>query len=218
MSVPWFVRNPDALRVVEEALKARFPTLHVFIEDGTCRVRGTLSIVDAGHEIDRYQLEIALPDDYPASAPRVWETAGRIPRHPDRHTFLDGALCLGTPLSLWIALAGDFSIGGVLDVPVKNFLIGNSLVEQGEPWPHNERSHGAAGLLEHLKELMGTAQPNMAASFLLAMAKGQVTKHSRCPCRSGKKLFKCHSVGFNALRRIPVRVLVQTVALIVDEA
>jgi hypothetical protein len=217
VSVPWFVRNPDALRVVEGALKACFPTLHAFIEDGKCRIRGTLPIVDAGHEIDRYQLEIALPDDYPASAPRVWETADRIPRNADRHVFIDGALCLGTPLSLWIALEGDFTIDKFLNTPVRNFLIGNSLIENGEPWPHSDRSHGAAGLLEHIKELVGTARPGMVASFLKAIAEGRVNKHSPCPCLTGKKLFKCHREGYTALRRIPASVLDQTVQLIVEE-
>ncbi|MFX8778197.1 hypothetical protein ABTM50_20220, partial [Acinetobacter baumannii] len=85
---------------------------------------------------DRYRIDIVLDDDHPARPPRVWETGGRIPRTPDRHVFVDGALCLGTPLALWIALQGDFSLSRVLDGPVRNFLIGNSLVEQGEAWPH----------------------------------------------------------------------------------
>lgn len=217
MTEPWFERNPDALREVEATLRARFPTLHAFIEEGRCRIRGTYAVMDGGREIDRYQLEIALPDDYPSSLPRVWETAKRIERDSDRHAFVDGALCLGTPLSLWIDLRGDFSIERVLDVPVRNFLIGNGLVEEGEKWPHDERSHGAEGLLEHLQELVGTAQPVMAATFLQAIAEGKVTKHSRCPCGSGRKLFKCHRDGFHALRRVPPLMLDETARLILAE-
>jgi hypothetical protein len=217
VSAPWFEQNPEALREVEAMLKARYPTLHAFIEEGRCRIRGTDAVMEGGGEIDRYKLEIALPDDYPGSLPRVWETAGRIKRDPDRHTFKDGALCLGTPLSLWIDLRGDFSVERVLDIPVRNFLIGNSLVEEGEKWPHDERSHGAKGLLEHLQELMGTAQPVMAATFLQAMAAGKVTKHSRCPCQSGRKLFKCHPDGFKALRRVPSHLLEQTARMILSE-
>lgn len=217
MNAPWFEQQPQALREVEATLKAWYPTLHVFIEEKKCRIRGTYAVIDGGREIDRYKLEIALPDDYPRSLPRVWETAGRIKRDPDRHTFKDGALCLGTPLSLWIDLRGDFRIERVLEIPVRNFLIGNGLVELGEPWPHKERSHGARGLLEHFRELFGTGQPVMAATFLQAMAEDKVTKHSRCPCGSGRKLLKCHRDGFDALRRVPSYVLDETAQLILAE-
>ena len=131
--------------------------------------------------------------------------------------FLDGALCLGTPLALWIELKSRFTVESVLDMAIRNFLIGNSLVELGEPWPHGERSHGAAGILEHLRELFGSAQPIMAATFLEAMAMGSVTKHSPCPCRSGRKLLKCHRDGFNKLRRVPSEVLKLTAELILAE-
>lgn len=198
-------------------LRARFPTLHAFIEDGRCSVRGTYALQADGRVFDRYQIEIVLPDDYPSRLPCVWETGGRIPHHPDRHIFLDGALCLGTPLALWTALGGDFTLERVLDIPVRNFLIGTSLVEQGETWPHGERSHGATGMIEHLAELLGTAQPVMIATFLQAVAAGGVTKHSRCPCASGRKILKCHHAGFKALRRIPPDVLDQTAHMILQE-
>jgi hypothetical protein len=217
MTEPWFVNSPEHLAELDAMLRARFPTLHAFIEDGICRVRGTLPLEQNGRVFDRYLIEVILPDDYPLRPPRVWETAGRIPHNAERHTFLDGALCIGTPLALWIVLAGNFTLDRVLDIPVRNFLIGNSLVEQGEPWPHDEFSHGAEGMLEHLSELIGTVRPVMAATFLLAMADGGVTKHSPCPCQSGKKILKCHHAGIKLLRRIPAEVLEQTAHMILKE-
>lgn len=217
MSVAWFERNPHMLSELEAMLRAHFPTLHTFIEDAQCHLRGTLALQTDEGEFDRYSLEIVLPYDYPTRPPRVWETAGRIPRVPDRHVFLDGALCLGTPLALWIELGGDFRLERVLDIPVRNFLIGNSLVEQGESWPHGERTHGATGMIEHLAELLGTASPVMVATFLQAVAAGGVSKHSRCPCASGRKILKCHHAGFKELRRIPTDVLDQTARMILQE-
>lgn len=217
MSAPWFDRNPFVLSELEAMLRARFPTLHAFIEDGHCRVRGTYALQTDARVFDRYQIEVLLPNDYPSRLSRVWETGGRIPREPDRHVFLDGALCLGTPLALWIGLGGDFKLERVLDIPLRNFLIGNSLVEHGEPWPNGERTHGATGMIEHLSELLGTAQPVMVATFVQAVAAGGVSKHSRCPCASGRKILKCHHAGFKALRRIPADVLDQTSRMILQE-
>lgn len=215
MNAPWFEQNTAALEAVEAVLRARFPSLHAFTENGQCRIRGTYAVTEGEQAVDRYQLEMALPD--PRRPPRVWETAERIPRNLDRHVFVDGALCLGTPLSLWIALKGNFSIDRVLDIPVRNFLVGNSLVEEGSEWPHGDRSHGAKGLLQHLQELVGTNHPIMAATFLQAMANRDVSKHSYCPCRSGRKLFKCHKDGFKALSRIPADALNETATLILAE-
>ncbi len=217
MTGPWFIRDPRRLDELEAMLRARFPTLHAFIQDGRCHVRGTLPLLQDRQVFDRYALEIVLPDDYPMRPARVWETAGRIPRVADRHTFIDGALCLGAPIDLWMKLGGDFRLERMLDGPVCSFLLGNSLVEQGEPWSHDERPHGATGLLQHLAELLGTDRPVMIATFLQALAVGGVTKHSRCPCVSGKKILKCHHDGYKALRRIPPDVLEQTARIILEE-
>ncbi len=80
MSAVWFERNTGALPELEEMLRARFPTLHAFIEDGYCHVRGTYALQTGARVFDRYQIEVLLPNDYPSRLPRVWETAGRIPR------------------------------------------------------------------------------------------------------------------------------------------
>jgi hypothetical protein len=106
-------------------------------------------------------LKIALPPDYAASLPLVWETGGRIPRDADRHVF-------------GFKLKGDFSLPAVLDIPVRNFLIGNGLVERGEPWPHGHRSHGVEGVLECYGDLLGTSEPTAIAEFLLAVVNGKV--------------------------------------------
>jgi hypothetical protein len=144
----WFEQNPAAFARLESLLRSRYPTLHAFIVDGECRIRGTLAAVEA----DRYALDIALPGNYPHAMPAVWETSGRIPHEIDRHVFEDGSLCLGAPLALWIQLGGDYSIERVIEGPLRSFLIGNSLVEEGEPWPHGDRPHGAAAWGAHWGE------------------------------------------------------------------
>jgi hypothetical protein len=125
----WFEQDPAAFVQLESQLRAKHPTLHAFIVDGECHVRGTFAAVEA----DRYVLDIALPVNYPHGMPSVWETGGRIPREIDRHIFGDGSLCLGAPLALWIQLKGEYCIERVIDGPLRSFLIGNSLVEEGQP-------------------------------------------------------------------------------------
>jgi hypothetical protein len=76
----WSGQDPAAFGRLDSELRPRYPTLHAFVVNGECRIRGTFSAVEA----DRYVLDIALPDNYPHAMPSVWETGGRIPREIDR--------------------------------------------------------------------------------------------------------------------------------------
>jgi len=205
MSEPWFTRNLGALDELRQTLKARFPTLHVFSDNGAVVVRGMYGV--DGASTDRYNLEIILPHDYPHSLPQVREVAGRIPRTQDRHVNPEGTLCLGVPEQVWIELDGDCSVPKILDGPIRNFLIGNGLFEVGEPWPFGERPHGGAGVLEFYKEQLGTDDPAKVFNFIRALAKGSVRGHWLCPCGSGRILRKCHHTAWVALRSVPKAVL-----------
>jgi hypothetical protein len=212
----WFERNPNALDDLEKTLRSKYPTLHAFIENGECRVRGTYAVLANSDVAERYSLEIALPSNYPHSLPVVWETGGRIPRETDRHVFPDGSLCLGVPLALWVDLRGNFSIENILEILVRNFLIGNSLIEQGEPWPYGDRPHGVAGVLEHYGEFLGTSDPLTIATFLLAIVQEKVRGHWPCPCGSGKIIRKCHKAAVEGLSKLPKEVILGSGNIIID--
>lgn len=212
-TAPWFEREPRALHALETTLQRCYPTLHAFAEDGVCHVQGSIEIVPG----DRYYVDIALPANYPHAAPSVWETANRIPRELERHTFPDGSLCLGTPLSLCLDLQGDFSIEKVIDIALRNFLVGNSLVEEGKPWPYGDRAHGSAGIVEHFGELIGTTDPAAIGRFLLALMDGKVRGHWDCPCGSGLVIRKCHRDAVERLRNSPYGLLRHAAEMMAQE-
>jgi hypothetical protein len=210
----WFEQDAEALDRLESVLRARYLTLHAFVVNGECHVCGTFAAVDT----DRYALDIALPGNYPHAMPVVWETGGRIPREIDRHVFVnDGSLCLGTPLALWVQLGGNYSIERVIDGPLKSFLIGNSLIEEGEPWPYGDRAHGAPGILEHLGELIGTNEPKVVGRFLIDLLKQKVRGHWPCPCGSGRIIRKCHRDGVGTLQKAPPRLVMHAVETIAKD-
>jgi len=43
----WFEQDPAAFGRLESLLLARYPTLHAFIVDGQCRIRGSFAAVEA---------------------------------------------------------------------------------------------------------------------------------------------------------------------------
>lgn len=165
---------------------------------------GTFALLDEDEQNDRYSIDVALPGDYPRSLPSTWETGGRIERVIDRHVFPGtGALCVGVPVELWINLKGDFSIETYLEKAVRPYLIGNSLFEEGQPWPFSESAHGSLGVLEFYERYLGTKNPQVLGRFLLDLLKGRVRGHWLCPCGSDLPLRKCHREQVNLLAKAP---------------
>lgn len=217
MMAPWFEREPEAYEAVRRMLVEKYPTLHARKVGGTVVVKGTLGVSHEGVEVDRYSLEFKLPTDYPKSLPTVWETAERIPREMDRHIYpATGALCLGVAEELWLAMNGDFSLDRVLDIPVRNFLIGNSLVEQGQEWPSGDRSHGTRGILEFYAGLLGVKDERSLLRFLVPYLRGKVKGHWPCPCGSGNILRRCHTDDMKQLNRLPHGLIIHTAELLLE--
>lgn len=213
----WHERESGALAALEALLRQSYPTMHTLVADHAVEVKGTYPVVHEGKEIARYRLRVALPPDYPRSLPLVWETDERIPRIEDRHVNIaNGSLCLGVPAELWIALAGNSSIDRVLDIPVRNFLIGNSLVEAGEKWPYDEWAHGAKGVLQYFGETVGTDDPHIVVRLIDGLIKERVRGHWACPCGSGRIVRKCHADAIAKLRTVPAEVLAHSGLLIIN--
>jgi hypothetical protein len=201
---------------LEQILRRDYPTLHAFKPATAVTVQGTYPVRDAGVVIDRYSLALTLPDNYPHDLPEVREIGGRIPNSIDRHVIPSGALCLGVREELWLTLGGNFSVSRVLDMPVRSFLIGNSLVEQGEPWPAGDRPHGVLGVLEFYEGHLGAKEPLALVKFLVALCQDKVRGHWPCPCGSGAILRKCHKGAVQSLRAVPEPVVANTAMMIFD--
>jgi hypothetical protein len=179
------------LEALQEALLSQFPTLHAFQEDDHVVVRGSIPLISAGREVDRYLINILLADDH--ALPLVWEIGNRIPRIADRHVnTADGTLCLGVPEELWEVWGHDFNLCEYLEGPTRDFLIGNSLVEQGEPWPHGQWAHGSQGICQFYGEKLGTSELTAVYRLLQCLLRERIKGHWDCPCGSGKKLRHCH--------------------------
>lgn len=208
----WHENEPSGLDRLRQTLRARYPTLHARVQGGFVHVAGSFAVLTEDAYQDRYMIDVRLPADYPGSIPDVWETGGRIERTIDRHVFPGtGALCVGVPVELWLNLKGDFSIENYLEKAVRPYLIGNSLFEEGQPWPFNESTHGSFGVLEFCERYLGTTDARVVGRFLLNLLKGKVRGHWPCPCGSGSILRKCHGEQVRALAEVPASILLSSV-------
>jgi hypothetical protein len=87
---------------------------------------------------------------------------------------------------------------------LRNYFIGQALVERGEPWPFGEWRHGLNGMRDYYTEVFGTDDLSKARRYLDCLAAKRVRGHWDCPCRSGKRLRHCHMNLVSELRdKIP---------------
>lgn len=193
MNRRWHEVQPELVDGIRADLRARYPLLHLFInEAGDAQVRGTFPVLSPeGRELDRYQVTIELPADYPDGLPVVREVGGRIPWHEDSHVETDGKACVMIPDDRWRGFPRGAPFRHFLEGPVHNFFLGQSLVARGEKWPFGEWKHGLSGVLQYYRELIGTEDDRTIARFLYVLKKLNFKPHMECPCGSGRKIEKC---------------------------
>jgi hypothetical protein len=176
-------------------LRTNYPDLHVFVVNERVQVRGCFPVVDSGRVLDRFNVEIDLPSDYPRRVPGVREVGGRIPRHIDCHVQSDGRACLFFPEERWRVWPEGSTFLEFLDGPVRGFFIWQSLRSLGADCPFGERAHGELGALEYYTETLGSDDPQFIVGCLDRLSqpgfKG-FRGHWPCPCGSGVRIRNCH--------------------------
>ncbi len=189
----WYEADPTLYAQIVREVKAVYRNLYFSTQDDIVYLKGSFPISDGERVIDRYQIEVEFPLDFPDSLPIVRELGGRIPRNADRHIFKqDDALCLFVAdEASWVCPdRSDFL--GFLDGPVRNFLISQTVFDLTGKWPFGQRSHGAKGLFEFYAEKLAASDVQVVLKLMDLMRKKEIKGHWPCPCGSGKRLRDCH--------------------------
>ena len=148
---------------------------------------------------DTYSVEFHVPPNFPEALPTAREMGGRIP--DTFHKLEGGWLCLGAPTALRMKLTLSPTLPTFVDEFVVPYLFGHSYFVKHGAMPFGELAHGRKGILEYLAELFGGASSSRAYEFLRlgSMKRRDANKHL-CPCRSGRRLGRCHNRRVNHLR------------------
>lgn len=200
-SQSWFMTTPALYERIGTDLRRQFRTLRL-VNDGTkASIKGALPIrASDGTELDRFQIEIELPEDFPKSVPIVRETGGRIPRIPDRHVNFDGTACLFVRDETWRFWGDDSTVTDFIQGPVYQFFLGQIYFETHQTWPFGERNHFARGVAEYYFEELGTRDLFVVRRFLSYLSAPAVDRNSICYCGSSSTLAKCHASKLLFLR------------------
>jgi len=201
MSHLWHRRDPALFEKEKAEVEVNFPELHIRVVGELVLVVGTFPIISTGTVLDRYSVEIELARDHPKSLPSVREVGGRIPWVAERHVNGNGTACVLLPDERWKAWPVGSTLLDFLNGPVRNFFLGQSLVERRGPWPFGQWGHGADGIREYYGELLGTQDAQVIYQYLESLCAKKVKGHWPCPCGSGKRLCDCHMATVQDLRK-----------------
>jgi hypothetical protein len=206
MSKPWFKKYPGRYTQEKEQVKRKYPELSFSEKSPNIVVHGAFPVLgESGEVLDRYQIRIRVPPDFPNEISAVYETGGDIPRSRDRHIENDeGKCCLEIEEEFWIRHGQGYNLTEFLDGPVRSFFADQSYFDEEGIWPHGQRSHGAEGIFEAYEELLGTGDRGVICRWVHLLAQEEVPPQYDCPCGSDSPIDQCHLDLLIQLRdRIP---------------
>lgn len=216
----WYQINPQLLEDLRNELKDRYPSLHVFIENGTVIVRGNFPICDIGGTklIDEFKIEMMVPNTFPEDIPIVREIGGRLPKIVDRHFYMNGKACLFMPEERYKYVPAGMTLMEFIDGPMKSFFIGQISYEQTGKWIFGERAHGVAGIVDYYGEIIGNTNKEIITRLLIYLCKDKVKGHWQCFCKSGEKMRSCHYKQLLEMReRIKPKDAILSLRIMVDD-
>ncbi|MBU0507437.1 SEC-C domain-containing protein [bacterium] len=140
-----------------------------------------------------FSVLITLPDDYPASPPKICETGEQIPREADFHVYpTTGNFCLGAQIEVRRKFAQNPDLLHFVKDQVVHFLYALVYRSWFGKMPWGELSHSGKGILEYYNELFHVSGHKPTLHLLLALHDRVFHRTWMCPCGSGRKLRKCH--------------------------
>ncbi|MBW7475673.1 SEC-C domain-containing protein [Paenibacillus oenotherae] len=180
----------DQYKEVQEC----FPDLVLIPVDHRYFIRGTLQFRAEfmGLEVkESFLIEIELLTTYPHSLPIARELGGRIPK--GFHKFVNGTLCLGTPLAMKITFSKNPTLLGFIKELIVPYLYSYAHYERNNrELPFGELSHNGEGLLEYYMDLFQVSSIDKAMQILYSLSFEKIRGHWPCPCGSNLKIRNCH--------------------------
>lgn len=189
----WYQNNPTLLTDLQNELRAKYPSLHLYLENGIYFIRGNFPILDINQRrIDDFIIEIKIPNNFPEEVPEVRETGNKIPKIADRHFYPSGRACLFLLEERHKYLPNGTTIIEFIEGPIKSFFIGQAGFTQTGKWIFGERAHNEEGIIDYYKNIIGTDDAEIVTRFIEYLSKNKVKGHWECYCGSKKRMRNCH--------------------------
>lgn len=195
----------ELLSLAQDFVATRQNDLVATIEGDEVLLRGAFIVTGAGGPFDAYHIEARFSESFPRSEPKVFETAGRVPRLADRHVYETSGRCCTCVWEEWLSSEPPHTLEAFMQGPVNDYFVSQTHFEKTGEWPYGERSHGRLGVFEACCDLLGIKRDvfeqdiRTCIGLMFYMAEPNLKGHRPCPCGSGGKFRSCHRDRLNDL-------------------
>jgi hypothetical protein len=210
----------EKIRSEFEALKDLYPGLDTLLEikGGFC-IAGNVSIIDSnGWNWATYQIEIRIPNTFPANLPILVETGKKIKRHIDWHISENGVCCVGTPARQYRDMGGQTGLLNWIKLFVIPYLANHAYKVENKKYVDGELAHGAPGIFQDYSSLLNLTSPSeviLKMKYMLGILHPSL--NTKCFCGSGKKYKRCYVTDKSAHHYgIPIRVLQKDLRMLIE--
>lgn len=167
-----------------------------------------------------FEIVMKIPLGYPYEIPTVIEVGNKIDLKYE-HRYINGQLCLGTNSEIILNCNGAITISYLIDAYVIPYLFSYRYYERYNEYPFGDRPHGAMGIVEAWKEVLGVKTVKEAYDIIKYAVLHTYRGHLPCPCNSGKKTRDCHPVNTELLlklnNKLVKKILLEELKIIQDE-
>ena len=175
--------------------------------DGITIVAGQLAFEASADGLasiaDTFEIAIHIPNSYPDTLPRVFETGGKIDALYE-HKFRDGSLCLAVPAEQGLVFRREPSLLGFATNLVVPYLYGYCYSREYGAHPFGERSHGG-GIVEYFAEIFQLSNDLNALIVVDYLQRYGFNARKSCPCGSGRRVRHCHKKLLRELHDVYTR-------------
>ncbi len=198
----WWKANPKEYELFQREL-AEFEGLRIEVVADQIHVLGRWTVFGETKIIERFEIKIEIPEDFPFSVPRVFEIGSVLGKSPNDHFNSDDSACLFVEPERYRKWPPGSGIRDFLNGPVREFFFSQAYRRLSGTWPFGEWSHGNLGILEFYGNHFGTKSVAVIKGLLEASLQSRLFRQWRCPCGTNKRLLKCHGDSIKSLNYVP---------------
>jgi hypothetical protein len=175
-----------------------------FKGDMPYQIWGTYSIYDdQGAWQASFEIQVAIPVNYPHGFPKLVETSQKIERIMDRHIDKKGLICEEIDQAENIIATRGITIKEYFDQYVHKYLCWQLIYDEEGKSYLQEWSHQGDGVFQFYRERLNCDQLTVIQRCLRALVYNQLPgRNDPCLCGGPKKAKYCHGPTLNELKGV----------------
>lgn len=188
--------NKDLNEVLE-----MFPKLKLFEKDKKKTISGEIDIFDAaGNYVNSFDINVAVPRNYPHGFPLLFETSNKFEHIPDRHINEDGSCCVCSLQESDLISQKGIAIKDYFLRYVIPYLANQLYFDSEEEWANGDYEHGAEGILQFYQELFEMEAIEEVINLLSFFNTKKINRNDDCFCGKKEKLKRCHLQTYTTIK------------------